>query len=59
MKQIELRNIIDTWNMIDKYNVIDYKEKDSISILVSEAEYNRMMNASKNKEYIKNLRRNG
>lgn len=57
MKQIELRNIIDTWNMIDKYNVIAYKEKDSTTILVSEADYNRMLNASKNKEYIKNLRK--
>lgn len=57
MKTIELKNIIDTWNMIDKLNVIAYKEIDATTVLVAEFEYNRILNATKNKDYIKNLRK--
>lgn len=57
MKTIALKNIIDTWNMIEKYNVTLYKEQDTTTILVAESEFIGMMNAAKNKEYIKNLRR--
>ena len=55
MKTIALKNIIDTWNMIEKLNVIAYKEIDATTVEVAECEYNRMLNATKNKEYIKNL----
>ena len=57
MKTIALKNIIDTWNMIEKLNVIAYKEIDATTVLVAECEYSRMLNATKNKEYIKNLRK--
>lgn len=57
METIALKNIIDTWNMIEKLNVIAYKEIDATTVLVAECEYNRMLNAAKNKEYIKNLRK--
>lgn len=57
MKTIALKNIIDTWNMIEKLNVIAYKEIDATTVEVAEFEYNRMLNATKNKEYIKNLRK--
>lgn len=43
--------------MIEKLNVISYKEIDETTVLVAECEYNRMLNATKNKEYIKNLRK--
>ena len=57
METIALKNIIDTWNMIEKLNVIAYKEIDATTVLVAECEYYRMLNATKNKEYIKNLRK--
>lgn len=57
MKTIALKNIIDTWNMIEKLSVIAYKEIDASTVLVAECEYNRMLNATKNKEYVKNLRK--
>lgn len=57
MKTIVLKNIIDTWNIIEKLNVIAYKEIDATTVLVAECEYNRMLNATKNKEYVKNLRK--
>lgn len=57
MKTIALKNIIDTWNMIEKLNVIAYKEIDATTVEVAECEYNRMLNETKNKEYIKNLRK--
>ena len=50
----ELRNIIDTWNLIEKFNIEGYIEKDSI-IMVSNAEYERLMDSVKNKQYIKNI----
>ena len=43
--------------MIEKYNVIAYKEIDATTVEVAECDYNRMMDAAKNKEYIKNLRK--
>ena len=49
MKTIALKNIIDTWNMIEKLNVIAYKEIDATTVKVAECEYNRMLNATKNK----------
>ena len=52
---VELKEIIDTWNMIEKYN-IEYSNGNK-SVLVSESDYLKMFNASKNKEYIKNLRK--
>lgn len=52
---IELRKIIDTWNMIEKYDIQGWKSTDRNSVMIPAVEYNRMLAASKNKEYIKNL----
>lgn len=49
-----MKEIIDTWNMIEKYEINGYKmEKGKVHI--PETEYNRLMDAVKNKQYIKNL----
>lgn len=51
-----MRNIIDTWNMIEKYN-LRYQVKDSLTILIPNEDYERLMNSVKNKQYIRNITR--
>lgn len=53
--KVALKEISDSWNMIDKYNIdYDYKSGSNV-IYISKADYQKMLNASKNKAYIKNL----
>lgn len=52
---VKLKCIIDTWNMIDKYGIEDWEDHDSY-ISVSKDSYEKMLNGSKNKRYIMNLR---
>ena len=51
---LELRNISDTWNMIEKYSIV-YYINDEDFIMVSEGDFQRMLDGSANKQYIKNL----
>ena len=50
----ELRNIIDSWNMIEKYNLKGWIEQNGV-ILIPDAEYERLIDNVKNKQYIKNI----
>lgn len=52
---VELREIIDTWNMMEKYDVPEYRVENH-SIIISQDDYNRMLEGAKNKQYIKNLK---
>ena len=52
---VKLKYISDTWNMIDKYGIEDWEDHDSY-ISVSKDSYEKMLNGSKNKRYIMNLR---
>lgn len=52
---VKLKYISDTWNMIDKYGIDDWEDHDSY-ISVSKDSYEKMLNGSKNKRYIMNLR---
>lgn len=49
------RNIIDTWNMVEKYQVKGYVDVDYKTVLIPEAEYQRIIVDVKNRKYIKNL----
>lgn len=53
----ELKNIIDTWNMIEKYGIEGYEILDDTTVAVPDAEYERLLESVKNKNYIKNLLR--
>lgn len=50
----ELRNIIDTWNMIEKYSIVYYVTAEDL-IMVSDGDFQRMLDGSANKQYVKNL----
>lgn len=50
-----MRNTIDTWNMIEKYDLKGWEVKDSLTILIPEEEYNRLMDSVLNKQYIRNI----
>ena len=50
----KLRNIIDTWNMVEKYG-ISYKLENGV-VIIPDAEYDRLLEAVKNKQYIINLK---
>ena len=54
---VQLRNIVDTWNMVFKYNlegaIVD--AADGAVVLVPESEYQRLLDLVKNKRYIQNL----
>jgi len=50
----KLKNIIDVWNMVEKYNIKGYVEENGV-VVIPEAEYQRLLEAVKNKAYIKNL----
>ncbi|MBO8460150.1 MAG: hypothetical protein IAA73_07460 [Bacteroidetes bacterium] len=54
---VELKETIDTWNMMQKYNVQDFQITFNHSIIISQADYNRMLEGAKNKQYIKNLKK--
>lgn len=56
-KMKELKNIIDTWNMIEKYGIEGYEILDDTTVAVPDAEYERLLESVKNKNYIKNLLR--
>lgn len=51
-----LKNIIDTWNLIEKYEITGWVEEKN-TIQIPETEYQRLLNAVKNKNYILNLRK--
>lgn len=52
---VKLKHTIDTWNMIEKYGIEDYEDHDRY-ILVSEESYKKMLDGSKNKRYIMDLK---
>jgi hypothetical protein len=55
---VQLRNIVDTWNMVFTYNlegaIVD-AANDAV-VLVPESEYQRLLESVKNKRYIENLK---
>lgn len=51
----KLKDIIDTWNMVEKYQINGYVQKDGY-IEIPDAEFDRLLEAVKNKQYILNLR---
>lgn len=53
---VELKEIIDSWNIIEKYDVQEYQVGNN-SIIISQDDYNRMLEGAKNKQYIKNLKK--
>lgn len=54
MKYVEMRNIIDTWNMINKYGIKGaFEDKSTIYVPVNE--YERLMDSVVNKQYIRNI----
>ena len=55
---IALKNTIDTWNMVNKYNIAGYNDQGN-TVLIPEAEYNRLLETAKNKKYIQNLKKQG
>ena len=50
-----LNAIIDTWNVLEKYDVECVKVCETM-VAVSNADFEKMMNESKNKNYIARLR---
>lgn len=54
-ERVKLKYWTDTWNMLDKYGIKDWEDHDNY-ISVSKASYEKMLNGSKNKSYIMNLR---
>ena len=53
--RVKLKYWTDVWNLIDKYGIEDWEDHDSY-ITISKASYEKMLNGSKNKRYIMNLR---
>lgn len=53
-EKVYLKDIIDTWNMLEKYGIKDYEADHDIAI--SKRDYEKMLNGTRNKSYIKNLR---
>lgn len=51
----ELRNIIDTWNMIEKFGIKSFESTDHDTVKVSNEDFQKMLDGSANKKYIKNL----
>lgn len=55
---VQLKNIIDTWNMVLKYK-LDGARVESQNpgvVLVPKSEYQRLLDSVKNKRYIENLK---
>lgn len=54
---VQLKNIIDTWNMVLKYKLdgAQVNASDPAVVLVPESEYQRLLDSVKNKQYIQNL----
>lgn len=56
-KKVALFPIIDTWNMLDKFGIDDYEQdKNNYNILISDKDFQRMLDGSKNKKYIEGLK---
>lgn len=53
---VELREVIDTWNVIEKFNITDYECINS-TVRINESDYNKILDGSVNKAYIKGLRK--
>lgn len=56
--RVKLKYWTDTWNMIQKFDIDDWEDHDDY-ISVSKESFEKMLNGSKNKRYIMNLRING
>ena len=54
---VQLKNIIDTWDMVFKYKLdgATVNASDPMVVLVPEGEYQRLLESVKNKRYIENL----
>lgn len=52
---VVMKAIIDVWNLLEKYD-IEYVNVCSTMVAISNAEYERLLGSSKNKQYIQNLR---
>lgn len=50
-----LKDIIDTWNMIEKHDIKGYIQEGGV-IRIPDAEFQRLLAAVKNKNYIHNLK---
>ena len=50
----ELKDIIDTWNMIEKYEINEYEYENGV-VKISDNDYSKMLNGSRNKKYVENL----
>lgn len=54
-ERVELKDMIDSWNMIERFNIQEFQITFNHSIIISQDDYNRMLEGAKNKQYIKNL----
>lgn len=54
---VELKDMIDSWNMIEKFDIQEFQVTFNNSIIISQDDYNRMLERAKNKQYIKNLKK--
>lgn len=52
---VELKDVIDTWNMLEKHNIQNFYATSNNSVIISKDDYNKMIEEAKNKQYIKNL----
>ena len=50
-----MRAIIDTWNQIEKHGIHGWKQIDSTTVLVPDAEYDRLLNRAPDQKYIRRL----
>ena len=57
-KIVVLNANVDTWDTLKDYNIKDYVQTDSFHVVVSEEDYQNMLDASKNQDYIRKLKRN-
>lgn len=54
--RVKLKYWTDVWNMIDKFGIEDWEDHDTY-ISVSEESFQKMLDGSKNKAYIMNLKK--
>jgi hypothetical protein len=50
-----LKDIIDTWNMIEKHDIKGYIQEGGV-VRIPDTEFDRLLAAVKNKNYILNLK---
>ena len=56
METVELKEIIDTWNLLEDYNVTSYRcNERRQSIVISKSDFDKIYEGVKNKRYILNL----